>query len=104
MRIADNFVRLDIAEGVNVTEEVMTEKHIPKYTIGVAVRLTGVPDYRLRRYEEAGLLKPARTKAGQRLYSDADIELIREISPLEEEGINLEGIKAILAMRRGERK
>jgi len=87
-----------------VAEEVVAERHIPKYTMGVAVRLTRVPNHRLRRYEEAGLLKPARTEAGQRLYSDADIELIREIAPLEEEGINLEGIKAILAMRRGERR
>mgnify|MGYP000064709256 CR=1 FL=1 len=76
------------------------EKHVPKYTMGVVVKLTGVPDHRLRRYEEAGLLKPARTPAGQRLYSDADLEVIREIVPLEEEGINLKGIKAILALRR----
>ena len=76
------------------------EKNAPKYTMGVVVRLTGVPDHRLRRYEGAGLLKPARTEAGQRLYSDADLELIREIVPLEEEGINLKGIKAILALRR----
>jgi len=76
------------------------EKHVPKYTMGVVVKLTGVPDYRLRRYEEAGLLKPAHTPAGQRLYSDADLEVIREIVPLEEEGINLKGIRAILALRR----
>lgn len=78
------------------------EKHVPKYTIGVVAKLTGVPDHRLRRYEEAGLLKPARTSAGQRLYSDADLEIIREIVPLEEEGINLKGIRAILALRRGQ--
>jgi len=70
--------------------------------MGVTVRLTGVEAHRIRRYEEAGLLKPARTEAGQRLYSDSEIELIKEIARLEDQGANLEGIKMILAMRRGE--
>ena len=74
-----------------------------KYTMAVAVSLTGVEAHRIRRYEEAGLLKPVRTKGGQRLYSDEEIELIKDIAELEREGINLHGISAILAMRRGER-
>jgi len=44
-----------------------------------------------------------RTKGGQRLYSDEEIELIKDIAELEKEGINLQGISTILAMRRGER-
>jgi DNA-binding transcriptional MerR regulator len=75
---------------------------IAKYTMGVAVRLTGVGAHRIRRFEGNGLLAPARTEAGQRLYSDSEIELIKEIARLEDQGINMEGIKAILAMRRGE--
>ena len=78
------------------------EKEVGKYTMGVTVRLTGVEAHRIRRFEESGLVEPARTEAGQRLYSDAEIELIREIARLEDQGINLEGVKAILAMRRGE--
>jgi DNA-binding transcriptional MerR regulator len=78
------------------------ESEVGKYTMGVTVRLTGVEAYRIRRFEEGGLLQPARTEAGQRLYSDSEIELVREIARLEGQGINLEGIKAILAMRRGE--
>lgn len=74
-----------------------------KYTMAVAVSLTGVEAHRIRRYEEAGLLKPVRTKGGQRLYSDNEIKLIKDIAELEKEGINLHGISAILAMRRGER-
>jgi len=75
---------------------------IGKYTMGVTVRLTGVEAHRIRRFEENGLLHPARTEAGQRLYSDSEIELIKEIARLEDQGINLKGVKAILAMRRGE--
>ena len=74
-----------------------------KYTMAVAVNLTGVEAHRIRRYEEAGLLKPVRTGGRQRLYSDDDVELIRDIVELEKEGINMQGINAILAMRRGER-
>jgi len=72
--------------------------------MSVAVMLTGVEAHRIRRFEVCGLLKPARTEARQRLYSDPEIELIKEIAKLENEGINMEGAKAILAIRRGERK
>jgi len=81
-----------------------SDGEIGKYTMSVAVMLTGVEAHRIRRFEAAGLLKPARTRAGQRLYSDPEIELIKEIARLDDEGINLEGVKAILAIRRGERK
>lgn len=77
---------------------------IGKYTMSVAVMLTGVEAYRIRRFEKAGLLKPDRSRAGQRRYSDTEIELIKGIAALEQEGINLQGVNAILAMRRGERE
>jgi len=80
------------------------EEQLPKYTMGVAVRLTGVEAGRIRRFEEAGLLEPKRTEGGQRLFTDSEIELIKEVAKLEDEGANLEGIKIILAMRRGERE
>ncbi len=77
---------------------------IPKYTIGVVVRLTGVEAGRIRRFEEAGLITPIRTESNQRLFTDSEMSLIKEIATLEDEGANLEGIRIILAMRRGERK
>ena len=76
---------------------------IGKYTMLVATMLTGVEAHRIRRFEEAGLLKPARTEAGRRLYSDSEVELVKEVAKLEDEGINLPGVKVILEMRRGER-
>ena len=71
--------------------------------MSVAVMLTGVEAHRIRRFEVCGLLRPARP-GGQRLYSDPEIEFIMEIAKLENEGINMQGVKAILAMRRGQRK
>ena len=74
------------------------------FTMAIAVKLTGVESYRIRRYEEGGLLTPERTGGNQRLFSANDIEIIKQAATLEDEGINIEGIKVILAMRRGERK
>lgn len=77
---------------------------IAKYTMLVTVMLTGVAAHRIRRLEECGLCRPVRTPSGHRLYSDTDIELIKEIAVLEGEGINLAGVKVILKMRRGRRE
>jgi len=74
------------------------------YTMAIAVKLSGVESHRIRRYEEGGLLNPERTEGNQRLFSESDIETIKQTAKLEDEGINVEGVKAILAMRRGERK
>ncbi len=74
------------------------------YTMAIAVKLAGVEAHRIRRFEEGGLLTPERSGGNQRLFSEDDIEIIRQAARLEDEGINVEGIKAILAMRRGERK
>ena len=74
------------------------------FTMAIAVRLTGVDPYRIRKYEEGGLLTPERTEGHQRLFSESDIEIIKQAAKLEEEGINVEGISAILAMRKGDRK
>jgi MerR family glutamine synthetase transcriptional repressor len=73
-------------------------------TMAIAVRMTGVESHRIRRFEDGGLLTPERTEGNQRLFSENDIKIIKQAAKLEDEGINVEGIKAILAMRRGERK
>jgi MerR family transcriptional regulator, glutamine synthetase repressor len=78
-----------------------TEKN---YTMAIAVKLTGVEPHRIRRFEEGGLLLAERTEGNQRLFSQEDIDTIRQAAKLEDEGINVEGIKAIMAMRRGDRK
>jgi DNA-binding transcriptional MerR regulator len=67
--------------------------------MAVAVNLTGVAAHKIRRFEEYGLCKPARTGSRQRLFSDGDIKLIATIARLEQQGINLAGVKAILEMK-----
>jgi MerR family transcriptional regulator, heat shock protein HspR len=70
-----------------------------KYTMAVAVMMTGVAAHRIRKFEEAGLFKPKRTGNKQRLYSDEDIKIIRRIIYLEKDGVNLQGIKIILEIQ-----
>jgi MerR family transcriptional regulator, heat shock protein HspR len=68
------------------------------YVISVAAELAGMHPQTLRIYERRGLVAPARTSGGNRRYSDVDIERLRRISDLAAEGMNLEGIRRIIAM------
>jgi DNA-binding transcriptional MerR regulator len=76
-----------------------TDGIMAKYTMGVAVRITGIPAHRIRKYEECGLCTPERTGSKQRLFSDNDLEVMRKISTYEKDGVNLQGIKIILEMQ-----
>src|SRR5437588_6658898 len=78
----------------------VNDASLPKYTIGVVSQLLGLPPQMLRRYEEAGLLEPARQGGKNRLYSDQDIEILEEISELSAQGINAVGIRYIIQIRK----
>ncbi len=68
------------------------------YVISVAAELAGVHPQTLRVYERKGLVDPARTQGGSRRYSDADIELLRRIQELTNEGLNLAGVQRVLVL------
>jgi len=68
------------------------------YVISVAAELAGMHPQTLRIYERRGLVSPARTQGGNRRYSDEDIQLLRRISELTDEGLNLEGIRRVMAL------
>ena len=68
------------------------------YVISVAAELAGMHPQTLRIYERRGLVQPARTQGGNRRYSDADIELLRRIADLAEQGMNLEGIRRVMQL------
>jgi DNA-binding transcriptional MerR regulator len=76
------------------------QAQMPKYTIGVVSKLLSLPPQALRRYEEAGLLEPARQTGKNRLYSDQDIAALEEIAELSDLGVNVVGIRHILQMRK----
>ena len=69
------------------------------YVISVAAELAGMHPQTLRIYERRGLVQPARTAGGkQRRYSNADIVQLLRISELAELGMNLEGIRQVMAL------
>jgi MerR family transcriptional regulator/heat shock protein HspR len=68
------------------------------FVISVAAELAGVHPQTLRIYERKGLVDPARTGGGNRRYSEDDIELLRRIQGLTNEGLNLAGVKRVLAL------
>jgi MerR family transcriptional regulator, heat shock protein HspR len=68
------------------------------YVISVAAELAGVHPQTLRIYERKGLVDPARTSGGSRRYSDADIDQLRRIQELTNEGLNLYGVQRVLKL------
>ena len=68
------------------------------YVISVAAELAGMHPQTLRIYERRGLVQPARTQGGNRRYSDVDIARLLRISELAAEGMNLEGVRRVMAL------
>ena len=71
----------------------------PRYMISVAAELVGMHPQTLRLYEAKGLVRPARTPGGTRLYSDENVERLRLIQRLTTElGLNLAGVEQVLRL------
>lgn len=66
------------------------------YVISIAAELAGVHPQTLRVYERKGLLQPQRTEGNTRRYSDDDIDRLRRIQALTQEGVNLAGVLRIM--------
>ena len=68
----------------------------PVYAISVAARLCEMHPQTLRLYERLGLIKPNRTDSRNRLYSDQDIDRLKQIQRLTRDlGVNLAGVEVI---------
>ena len=74
-------------------------RHGPRvFLIGIAAELAGMHPQTLRVYERRGLITPQRTARNTRVYSEADVALLRRIQELSEEGLNLAGIERVLKL------
>jgi MerR family transcriptional regulator, heat shock protein HspR len=69
------------------------------YSISVAAELAGLHPQTLRIYEREGLLDPGRSAGGTRRYSQNDITRLLEITALTSDGLNLAGIRRVLALQ-----
>jgi MerR family transcriptional regulator/heat shock protein HspR len=70
------------------------------FIISVAAELAGVHPQTLRVYERKGLVSPSRTQGNTRRYSQRDIDRLRRIQVLTNEGINLAGVLRIIELER----
>lgn len=68
------------------------------YVISIAAELAGMHPQTLRIYERKGLIEPSRTEGRSRRYSEADIETLRRIQALTNDGVSLAGVKRILEL------
>ena len=66
------------------------------YAISVAAELTGARAQNLRVYERRGLVRPSRTDGQTRRYSEDDLDRVRRVMALLEDGLNLAGIVLVL--------
>lgn len=71
----------------------------PRYVISVAAEMLGTHAYTLRYYERVGIIRPARSRGNVRLYSEADLALLRRVMTLMNDlGVNLAGAEVILRL------
>jgi MerR family transcriptional regulator/heat shock protein HspR len=78
-------------------DEVVDDR--PRYMISVAAELVGMHPQTLRIYEQKGLVRPKRTPGNTRLYSERDLERLREIQRLTSDlGLNLAGVERVLRL------
>jgi MerR family transcriptional regulator/heat shock protein HspR len=68
------------------------------FAISVAADLASMQIQNLRVYERRGLIRPARTPGGSRLYSHDDVDRLCRIGELLADGLNLAGIARVLVL------
>ena len=69
------------------------------FKISVAAEFAEMHPQTLRMYEARGLITPARTPKGTRLYSQKDVERLRRIQQMTAElGMNLAGVERVLEL------
>lgn len=76
-----------------------SRRNMALFPIGIVMQLTELTARQIRYYEQQNLISPARTKGNQRLFSFNDVDRLLEIKSLLEKGLNIAGIKQVLAMK-----
>ena len=66
------------------------------YVISVVADLAGMHPQTLRMYERRGLIEPKRTSGNSRRYSERDVQRLRRIHELTQQGLNLEGVRTVM--------
>ncbi|MDJ0318438.1 MULTISPECIES: heat shock protein transcriptional repressor HspR [Arthrobacter] len=75
------------------------DPHSPIFVISVAAELAEMHPQTLRQYDRLGIVKPRRAPGRSRRYSQHDVEMLREVQRLSQEGISLEGIRRVMELQ-----
>ena len=81
---------------VTKTTRVDTKRGV--FMISVAAELAEMHPQTLRMYEARGLITPQRSPGQTRLYSQSDVDRLRRIQRMTDEGLNLAGVETVLEM------
>jgi MerR family transcriptional regulator, heat shock protein HspR len=70
----------------------------PLYTLAIATKLSGIPAHSIRQYIDKGLIIPLKLNSKRHLFSKLDLIRLNHIhEQLDEQGLNIAGIKALMA-------
>lgn len=69
------------------------------YTVGQVAELLDVQQAFLRRLDSLDIVRPARSDGAQRRYTRIDIDRIRAVCKLIDEGLSLEGVRRVMALQ-----
>ncbi len=82
---------------LNSNDDVVINR--PVYTLSIASQLSGIPAHSIRQYIDRGLLIPLKLDSKRHLFSQSDINRLKNIHILiHEKGLNFAGIRALMAM------
>lgn len=74
------------------------DPYAPIFVISVAAELADMHPQTLRQYDRLGIVKPNRAPGRSRRYSQHDVDMLREVQRLSQEGVSLEGIRRIMQL------
>ncbi|MCY1684414.1 MULTISPECIES: heat shock protein transcriptional repressor HspR [Kocuria] len=70
----------------------------PLFVISVAAELASMHPQTLRQYDRQGLVRPSRAPGRARRYSQRDVQKLRHVQQLSQDGVSLQGIKRIIEL------
>lgn len=79
-------------------------RNMPLFSMGTVTKLTELTPRQVRYYEQQELIKPARTRGNQRLFSFNDVDRLLQIKSLMEKGVNIAGVKEVLSGKKDEQE
>ncbi|GGC80482.1 transcriptional regulator [Tersicoccus solisilvae] len=70
----------------------------PMFVISVAAELAEMHPQTLRQYDRMGIVTPQRSPGRSRRYSQHDVDALRTVQRLSQEGVSLEGIRRVMQL------